>query len=290
MRILITGATGNVGRAVVSALTSLSHEHQVCAGVRRVHRADTYLDRFPHVHKCPFDFDDIDQFPLFLKEVDVLFLLRPPHISDVKRYFAPLIAAAKAVKVVHIVFLSVQGVEKSSIIPHHKIERLIRKSGLSYTFLRPAYFMQNFSTALRNDVIENDSVFLPAGNAMFNLVDVEDVGQAAARVLINPTLHEKKAYDLTNGEQMDFKSMCSVMSGVLGRKIQFNSPNLIAFFIRKRKEGVDTAFILVMIMLHYLPRFQKAAPKSNWLQKIMGRQPLTFKDFVVREQQIWQKL
>lgn len=89
---------------------------------------------------------------------------------------------------------------------------------------------------------------------------------------------------------MDFKSMCAEMTNVLGRKICFHSPTLIAFFIRKRKEGVDTAFILVMIMLHYLPRFQKAAPISNWLQNIMGRQPLTFKDFVVREQQIWQKL
>jgi hypothetical protein len=45
-----------------------------------------------------------------------------------------------------------------------------------------------------------------------------------------------------------------------------------------------------MIMLHYLPRFQKADPISDWLQEVLGRQPLTFKDFVVREQQIWQKL
>ena len=48
-----------------------------------------------------------------------------------------------------------QGVEKNKIIPHHKIEKLIVVSKIPFTFLRPAYFMQNFTTTLSNDILNN---------------------------------------------------------------------------------------------------------------------------------------
>jgi hypothetical protein len=55
---------------------------------------------------------------LLLKNIDVLFLLRPPHISEVETYFNPLLQSAKENNIKKIVFLSVQGAEKSKIIPH----------------------------------------------------------------------------------------------------------------------------------------------------------------------------
>jgi len=85
-------------------------------------------------------------------------LLRPPQISDVKKYFAPLVETAKKSSIKHIVFLSVQGVDNSKIIPHHKIEKSIVDSKIIYTFLRPAYFMQNFTTTLRNDLVNDPAL------------------------------------------------------------------------------------------------------------------------------------
>ena len=287
MRILITGATGNVGIEVIRAIDASDHSHQVYAGLRDVKKKDLALEAFPDIQQRKFDFDITTDFQIYLKDMDVLFLLRPPHISDVDKHFRPLIEAAKEVRLKHIVFLSVQGVEKSSIIPHYKIEKLIKQSGLAYTFLRPAYFMQNFSTTLRKDIIEKNRVFLPAGKAKFNLIDVKDVGEVAAKVLIDAAEHKHKAYDLTNGEQMDFESMCAVLSEVIGRKIDFISPNLFSFFFQKRKEGTAIPFILVMIMLHYLPKFQKTLPTSDWAERLLGRAPATFAEFVKREQITW---
>ena len=85
-------------------------------------------------------------------------MLRPPQISDVKKYFAPLVETAKKSSIKHIVFLSVQGVDNSKIIPHHKIEKSIVDSKIIYTFLRPAYFMQNFTTTLRNDLVNDPAL------------------------------------------------------------------------------------------------------------------------------------
>ena len=125
-----------------------------------------------------------------------MFILRPPQLANVDQIFKPLIDSAKACGVTHIVFLSVQGAEKSTLIPHNKIEQLIVDSGLGFTFLRPAYFMQNFSTTLKKD-IQNREIYLPGGNAEFALVDVRDVGAVAAIVLSNTDKYSRAKLELT---------------------------------------------------------------------------------------------
>lgn len=278
-RILITGATGNVGIAILEALQGISVNVEVLAGVRNLER-DSQLLRHFGVKPIEFDFEASESFVDIFKTVDTLFLLRPPQLADVQKYFNPLVDSAVENGVKYIVFLSVQGAEDNSVIPHHKIERLIIDSGISYTFLRPAYFMQNFTTTLRKELVENNRIFLPAGDAKFTLIDVQDVGKVAAKILLNPEKHVNIGYDLTNNETLTFGEMAKKLSGGLNRKIEFVSPNLLRFFIQKRKEDVAPMFIFVMIMLHYFPRFQKSPNTSNAVQEITGNPPVSFDEFV----------
>ena len=276
-KVLITGATGNVGLEVIKALENIPHDLSVFAGVRDVRKDGEKLAKFEGdpIH---FDFEDASTYNILAK-CDILFLLRPPQISDTEKYFKPLISAAKNYGVKNIIFLSVQGVEKSSIIPHHKIEKLIVESGISYTFLRPAYFMQNFTTTLHQDIV-NKQIFLPAGNAKFTLIDVRDIGKVAAKIITEISLHINSAYDLTNNERLTFQEMSEKLSKNLHEKITFKSPNLLQFFLRKREENVAFGYILVLIMLHYLPRFQDIPPISNWVKEITGNEPISFSQFV----------
>jgi len=181
----------------------------------------------------------------------------------------------------HIVFLSVQGVEKSKIIPHHKIEKLIVESKIPFTFLRPAYFMQNFTTNLHKDLVSKKLIYLPAGNAKFTLIDVRDIGAVSAIILNENTKHVNTSYALTNNECLTFSEMAEKLSENLGIKIGYKSPNLISFFLTKSKEKLPTPMIFVMMMLHFLPRFQKAPALSDWFKKITGNEPISFKQFVL---------
>ena len=70
-----------------------------------------------------------------------------------------------------------KGAENNRFIPNHKTEQLLICSGLAYTLLRPAYFMQNFTTTLRADLVERHRIFLPAGRARFTLIDVDDISR-----------------------------------------------------------------------------------------------------------------
>ena len=278
-KVLITGATGNVGVEVIKSLKNIIHELDIYAGVRDLNADKIKLNNY-NIKFSQFDFIDAKSYNPALGDCDILFLLRPPQISAVKKYFRPIIDTCKNKGVKHIIFLSVQGVEKSKIIPHHKIEKLIVESKISYTFLRPAYFMQNFTTTLRNDLVNKKQIYLPAGNAKFTLIDVRDIGAVTASILTNISQHINCSYELTCNEKLTFKEMAITLSNCSATKIVFKSPNLVSFFFTKRKEKVAIIFILVMIILHYFPRFQKEPDTTNWVLKITKRQPVTFEQFI----------
>ncbi len=278
-KILITGATGNVGIELIKSLQSIDHQLDLYAGVKDLNSDKIKLANYK-IKFLQFDFTDDKTYKPALHGCDVLFLLRPPQLSEVERYFKPIIDTCIEVSVKHIVFLSVQGVEKSKIMPHHKIEKLILDSRVSYTFLRPAYFMQNFTTTLRNDLVNKKRIYLPAGQAKFTLVDVRDIGAVSASILTNISQHINKSYELTCKEKLTFSEMARTLSNQLGVKIQFKSPNLISFFLTKRKENTPTMLVLVMIMLHYFPRFQNEPKITDWVEKITNKQPTTFEQFV----------
>ena len=278
-KVLITGATGNVGTEVIKSLQNIDHQLDIYAGVRNSNEDRLKLSNYK-VNFTLFDFTAVETYKTALDGCEILFLLRPPQISEVEKYFKPIIDTCKENGVKHIVFLSVQGVEKSKIIPHHKIEKLIVDSKIPYTFIRPAYFMQNLTTTLHNDLVNKKRIYLPAGNAKFTLIDVRDIGVVSATILTNISKHINKSYELTCNEKLTFSEMARILSDILGTDIQYISPNLVSFFHTKRKEKTPAMFILVMIMLHYFPRFQKEPETTSWVEKITNRQPTTFEQFL----------
>lgn len=282
-KILITGATGNVGMEVARSLASLDHNYQVYLGVRNVQEDKQKLKSF-NAQLIQFDFTNSDTFQSALVNIEILFLLRPPQISDVQKYFKPLIDSAIKNRLKHIVFLSVQGVQNSKIIPHYKIEKLLVESKIPYTFLRPAYFMQNFTTTLLIDLKTKNRIYLPAGNAKFTLIDVTDIGQVAAKILTETTHHKNQCYELTCNEKLTFAEMAVKLSEGLGKIIKFESPNPVRFFITKRKEKLPAMLILVMIMLHYFPRFQKEPNTTDCVEKILNKQPKSFDQFILENE------
>jgi uncharacterized protein YbjT (DUF2867 family) len=280
-KLFVTGATGNVGMAVIDRLQNHQLDLDVVAGVRDLENDEKKLSHY-RVTLAKFDFADTSTHEAAFQNCELLFLMRPPQISKTQ-VFEQMIRAAKTSGIRHIIFLSVQGVEKSRLIPHHKIEQQIVASGIPYTFLRPAYFMQNFTTTLRDELVNHQRIFLPAGLSKFTLVDVGDIADTTLEILRSPDLHRRRSYELTSRNKMTFQEMADALSRGLGRQIEYQSPNLWHFYFSKRKQGIDRSYILVLIMLHYLPRFQAEPQVSDCIRAITGREPVEFDQFVTRE-------
>lgn len=276
-RILVTGATGQVGSAVIAALRG-AHGVDVRAAVRDVTSAARNWNGASNLQPVQFDFLDRASQDAALADCDSLFLLRPPQLNS---DFGDLITRAGRHGVTHIVFLSVQGAEHNPFIPHHKIELRLMSSGVPYTVLRPAYFMQNFTSTLHDELLRRHRIFLPAAKARFTLVDIGDIARVAATVLTKSgAQHYGQAYTLTSQTPLSFQQMADQLTTGLGMPITYESPSPWRFYRTRRREGSAPGLILVMLMLHMLPRFTATPPVTHTVADLTGRAPIEFAQFV----------
>ncbi len=282
-RILITGATGNIGLEVINYLTELKSSNEIIAGVRNIEKAKQTISGKNRIEFVEFDFENPETFSIALKNIDRVFLLRPPHISDVEKFFKPLIECFKKNSINQVVFLSVQGAEKSSIIPHNKIEKLIASNDLEYIFLRPSYFMQNLTTTLLQDIREKRQIMLPSGNAKFNWIDIKNIGETCAILLDRFSEFKNQAIEITGYENENFKTIVDLINQQIEEPISFKSVNPLKFYIVKKKSGMAKGMIMVMLLLHFLPRFQKEPNISNFYENLTGKKPTYLKEFIERE-------
>jgi len=288
-RILITGATGNIGLELVHFLQKLKMNFEILIAARDVEKAENTFKNYANLFFRHFDFENDKTYSEAFKKIDILFLLRPPHISDVERVFRPLLNSAKTQGINNIVFLSVQGAEKSSVIPHNKIERMIKESQFNYIFVRPSYFMQNLTTNLLSEIIKKSSITLPSGKAKFNWIDIKNIAEATAILIINFEKYQNRPYEITGTENKNFGDVADLITNIIGHKIEFKSINPISFYFKKKKEGLKSGFAIVMTILHFLPRLQSEPTISDNVQMLTGKTPYTLHNFIEREKEKFTK-
>lgn len=287
-RILITGASGNVGLETIRALMKWPDRDrfEVIAGIHDATRQklDIQPDGF-----VTLDFTNADTFDAALSGVGRVLLVRPPQLADVDKYFSPFITAMKRAGVRQVVFLSLQGVENNPVTPHHKIEKLIVQSGLPFTFLRPSFFMQNLSTTHRDEIRLRSEIFVPAGKGETSFVDVRDIGAVAALALTGLTSeHLYRGYELTGSQALTYGEVANVLTDVLGRKITYRNPSILRFVWQKwQQENTPLGFTVIMAALYTVAKLGKAARLTRETERLLGRPPITFRQFASDYRAVW---
>lgn len=288
--ILITGASGNVGLETLRELMRHPDKHRfvAVAGVRNPEKASANMDVQPDGF-VTLDFAKPDTFDEALKNVSRVLLIRPPELADVDLYFKPFVGAMKRANVQQVVFLSLQGVENNPMTPHHKIEKLIVEAGLSFTFLRPSFFMQNLSTTHREEIRLRNELFIPAGNGRTSFVDVRDIGAVASLVLTSPgNEHLNRGYELTGSEALTYYEVAQILTTVLGRPITYCDPSVLRFIWRKwHQEHTPLGFSLIMVALYTVSKLGKAAGLTDETEQLLRRPPTTFRQFAEDYRNVW---
>jgi uncharacterized protein YbjT (DUF2867 family) len=280
--ILITGATGNVGSEVVKALQG--RNVRVVAAVTDLQQLDPHLA--PDTERIRFVFGEEATYAPAFQGVDAVFLLRPPQISDARHLINPAIDAMEAAGVRAVTFLSVQGAQSNPLVPHHAIEKHLERSGLEYTFLRAAFFMQNLSTTHRDDIRLHDDIMVPAGSGRTAFVDVRDLAAVAAMTLTK-TGHANRAYELTSDEDLTYDEVAQILSEVLGRTIRYPHPNVLQFWERMHERHQPVGYVLVMTALYAVAALGKAGHLSGDTRRLLARAPISFGQFAQDFAGVW---
>jgi len=280
--ILVTGATGIVGSAVVEHLHRKGE--QVIATVGTPAEAATVPSG---VSTRTFEFGaPRQQLDDVLDGVDRVFLMRPPQIEDVRTYLFPFIDACQRAAVRQIVFLSLQGVQFNTKTPHHAVEQYLTANAAPYTSLRPNFFMQNLSSTYAADIRDNDEIYLPAGRAFTALIDARDIGRVAAVVFTQPG-HIGKAYTLSGEQSLTYKKVARILSDVLGRRITYVRPSEEAYLSRLGARGQPEDYIAVQKMIYRLVRYNVSALPNRTVRKLTGQPATSFRQFALDYQAIW---
>lgn len=275
MKILVTGASGNVGKHVVEELLKKGEE-VVAAGTNLQRLKDLFHERVDIVY---LDFTDKDSYKTALQGVDRVFLMRPPHLGKPEDLY-PFIDAMKAQRINLVSFLSLMGVEKNTIPPHHKIEKYIEKAGIPFAHIRPGFFMQNLSGVHSVEIRENNEVFVPAGKSKTSFIDAEDIGLSVATLLHSPEKYKNTAHTITGQEALNYYQIAAILSKVTGRRIVYSKPGYLKYrrrYIQKR--GLDKGYVNVTVALYFMTRMGTAKEVTDDFFKLTGRIPRTFEDF-----------
>jgi uncharacterized protein YbjT (DUF2867 family) len=216
--ILVTGATGNTGTPLLSALAGRD------VSVRAMIRSAGDEGRVSAASVTPVvaDFDDRASLEAALSGVTRAYLVTPSSAAAEEQQVRFVEVAGQA-GVQQIVLLWQLAADEDSPVRflryHAVVERRIRELGLGFTFLRPNLYVQGL-LAFHTSVANDGALFAPIGDARVSTVDVRDIAAVAAEALTEPR-HLGQTYDITGPDALTHADIAEALSRALGRTITF---------------------------------------------------------------------
>ena len=277
--ILVTGATGTVGREVVIQL-SIMDDVRVRAGVHSIIKGEN-LKRLPDVEVVEMDFKDRDSLHAAFTHVDKVFLITP-FSNDQVEMAKTLIDEARAAGVKHIVKLSVI---KADAVPetmigrwHREVEKYIEDSGIAYTFLRPSSFMQNFANYDAASIKNDGRFYHTTGNGQVSYIDVRDIAAVAVEALTGSG-HEGKTYELTGPEALSNQEAAEIIGEATGSQVEFVDVPEEAARNSMLQQHMPEWMVDAMLELEQGYKEDRFSETTDTVEQLAGRPPHSFRQF-----------
>ena len=281
--ILITGANGQTGRAIIKALLSKGERVKAFVYTTEQIQEIKSLGEMEVVVGDMLDQKVVDE--AFIGVSAVYHICSAVNPDEVK-IGQMIINAARKANVKHFVYHSVL----HSILqdmPHHQkklmVEELLVDSGIPYTIIQPAVLMQNIleSWNLLNEKGIFQQKFFTNSEARICMVDLEDIAEVASIVLTTPG-HTGVTYELSGPENLSLSDMVAAMKQHFGREIKVETPQDETFAAQLKKLGVGDYQVntLLKMFQHYNEHGFVGNP--NVLTWILGRKPNDFSSFILR--------
>jgi uncharacterized protein YbjT (DUF2867 family) len=270
--VLVLGATGKTGSRVAATLS------QQGIGVRTAGRHDTDVQ---------FDWDDPTTHATALDGIGAIYLLSPVMRTDYAPIVSKFLDEAERAGVGHVTYLSAYGMGHAPAeVPIRAVELdLLSRSALTHSFVRPAWFMQNFSESFL--VPLNDAIAVPNGDGAEAFVDADDIASVAAATLADPAAHAGKSYELTGPEALTVAQAAEIISDAVGRTITYVPIDQDAWIAAMVDAGVPQDYTEILRMLTSTVASGNGSRPNSDVQTVTGRPPISFAEFAKKVPPGW---
>ena len=275
--ILVTGATGKTGGAVVRELAA--HEIPFRMFVRNPDKVSSLKELGAEI--AFGDMADKAAVNDALKGCDkaVIIMANGEQQLTMEKLFTDCAVVAG---VQHLVKLSSMESEPGTTKPipamHVASEDHIRESGMNWTMIRPTFFTQNFLSAART-IQSSDEINLALGNAIVAPTDIRDVAEVM-RLVLTQDVHLNQSYDLTGPEALSLVQAAEKFSNVLGRKIKYVPQSVEDFRKVLTQVGLPEWRVNAVCDEFSLLSDKASMHTTDTMQQILGRAPTSVEQFV----------
>jgi len=274
--ILITGASGTVGKAVLTEVARSGAKH------RAMYRSAQEAAKAPAGTETVIaDFADMSSLAAALRGVESACLVCSP-IPDLVKLEGNVIEACQAAGVRRIVLNSALGAGdygKSFPSWHRKVEDKLKATKMAFCILRPNSFMQNVLTYYAPSIRAQGAFYGAMGNARTSFLDVRDIAVVVARVLAGGT-HDGKTYELNGPEALTYPELAQKISQQAGISAQYVNIPVEAQRKAMLEQGMPEWQVTALLDLQAYYTNGQGGTVDGVLQGLLGRPSITMDKFL----------
>jgi len=279
--ILVTGAAGKTGLAIIRALVAkrqrvraLVHREEQVEATKSIGAEETIVG----------DMRSLNTLSDALEHIEAIYHICPNMDPNELSIGNSVIEAARAASVESLVFHSVLH-SQIEVMPHHwnkmRVEEALFKSGLKFTILQPGAYMQNILGEW-NSIVERGVYAVPYSlEAPMSLIDLEDVAQVAATVLTERD-HSGAIYELAGPEVLTPSLIASMLESKIGRKLRVKQITTEDWKQNAERLGLGEYQVNTLVkMFEYYDRYGLSG-NPLIARTLLGRAPTRFSEFLER--------
>lgn len=282
--IVITGATGHLGKEVVDFLLKNNYPaSHISVLVRNVEKAAGLQEKGVQVKQG--DYDHYESLVHAFKGADKLLLVSGTDLAKRGEQQRRAVDAAKEAGVQHILYTSFVRKNEDASSPlamiaasHLQTEQDIKASGLSYTILKNALYADALPMFFGDKVMET-GIVLPAGEGRAAYTTRSDMAEATAHILAGEG-HENKTYTLANTANYTLYEAAAALSRIAGKDIPYTSPSKEDYIERLAQAGLPPEYAGFYAGFGDAIRQEEFYTEQSDLEGFLGRKPVTLAAFL----------
>lgn len=279
-KILVTGATGHLGRSVIETLLTGISSGKISVLTRSEEKRSEFQSKGFNAYAGSYT--DIPALENAMADVDTVLLISSGDEGNRIREHKNVIDTAIKKGVKHMAYTSRCLRDRSTLAnklmtEHFDTEDYIKASGLHYTFFRNILYMDTVPQFIGGNAAMEKGIFLPAGNGKVSFALRREMGEAMAKTLLNGQA-ENKIYNFTGNKAYSFYDIAAVISELSGKTVKYTPVETKEFEKMMRQRNLPEPVIRkIADFIADIKNNQESAVFPD-LEDCLGRKPANLKD------------